>query len=356
MEKEQDSFKASDDACLNDTSESPSTVTLEAETFLHFDSNSDLSFEDKSTIYFSLVALVKAGYPFDTTLQDKATLFLKNLEPMWGDDDYAPKFVTDLVPSTDGSAAGFVESNVTLLSSPHSTVVVAVLSFLYKTTLSSVASIRCNFVESDLISNVLTNIQPHPLTISGNEEIISSLITIIDKFVNLASQPSLSELGITTVDKYNRREMIFHKVVIPSSQFVTFLISNRFILNGDLFFSFMSLLRKLPEIGPFHRPTLEFVLASPIVMALSSCLSFIDNDDDLWTTLIYINLSLEEWNEEDPEVVKSGKQIIQTLFSEGFEDTLEQKLLNDKNGLYGFRLVDYCRSVLKFLGSNVPRR
>ncbi|KAK2941778.1 hypothetical protein BLNAU_23326 [Blattamonas nauphoetae] len=89
-------------------------------------------------------------------------------------------------------------------------------------------------------------------------------------------------------------------------------------------------------------------------MALSSCLSFIDNDDDLWTTLIYINLSLEEWNEEDP-VVKSGKQIIQTLFSEGFEDTLEQKLLNDKNGLYGFRLVDYCRSVFEIFGDRMCR-
>ncbi|KAK2958878.1 hypothetical protein BLNAU_6127 [Blattamonas nauphoetae] len=60
------------DACLTDSQESPSTVDKLHEPFLSFVPNSELSFEDKSTVFCSLVALVKEDYPFDDALQDKA--------------------------------------------------------------------------------------------------------------------------------------------------------------------------------------------------------------------------------------------------------------------------------------------
>ncbi|KAK2941773.1 hypothetical protein BLNAU_23321 [Blattamonas nauphoetae] len=128
--------------------------------------------------------------------------------------------------------------------------------------------------------------------------------------------------------------MILQKAVTPSSQFLTFLISNRYQLHGWLLDYFMTLLRSLLEFGPFHRPTLEFVLASPIVMAFSSSLSSIETDDRLHNTLETINNSLTEWKKEGPEVVQSGKRVMQALISEGFEDTLEQMMKHEKNGLY----------------------
>ncbi|KAK2945916.1 hypothetical protein BLNAU_19132 [Blattamonas nauphoetae] len=67
-------------------------------------------FKDKSSIYHSLVALVKEKYPFDDALQDKAIQFLKSIEP-----------------SSAVSSSDFVESILTLLSSPHSTLVGAAL-------------------------------------------------------------------------------------------------------------------------------------------------------------------------------------------------------------------------------------
>ncbi|KAK2944198.1 hypothetical protein BLNAU_20867 [Blattamonas nauphoetae] len=42
-----------------------------------------------------------------------------------------------------------------------------------------------------------------------------------------------------------------------------------------------------------------------------------------------------EWKTEGPEVAQSGKLMLQALISEGYEDTLEQKLLNNKNGHFG---------------------
>ncbi|KAK2941063.1 hypothetical protein BLNAU_24031 [Blattamonas nauphoetae] len=207
--------------------------------------------------------------------------------------------------------------------------------------------------ESDLISNVLAAVQPHTLTRSGNEEMIDNLNKVIDHSVNLAFPNCLAELGITSaVDQFNHREMIFQKVVLPSSQFVTFLISNRHILNGLLLKSFLNLLAIFIQICPFHLPTLEFVLASPIVMAFSSCLSFVEDDLCPLGILVHINHSLPEWKEEGPEVVQSAKRMMQALSSESFEDTLEQTLMHNK-GCHGFKLVDECHSISQLLGSNV---
>ncbi|KAK2959990.1 hypothetical protein BLNAU_4873 [Blattamonas nauphoetae] len=294
-----------------------------------------LSFEDKSRLYHSLVALVKAEYPFDKALQDRAALFLKRLEPNWAPQALATQLITDLVPSSAGSLSGFIDSIVTLLSSPHSTVVASTMSFLSETAFTASHAIRDRLVVSDLVSKVLAIIQPHTLSISGNEPIFDNLVEMISRDINLASPSSLRELGFTTaVGEYNHREMIFRKVVLPSSKFVTFLISNRHILNDDLLRSFVYLMATFLRIGPFHRPTLEFVLASPIVMAISSCLPFYENEIRLWITLQHINQSLSEWKRYKTEAAQSGQRAIKALFSEGFEDTLEQISMRDKDGIF----------------------
>ncbi|KAK2946750.1 hypothetical protein BLNAU_18346 [Blattamonas nauphoetae] len=113
-----------------------------------------------------------------------------------------------------------------------------------------------------------------------------------------------------------------------------FLISKRHVLNGDLFKSFMNLLSTLILIGPFHLPTLEAVLASPIVTTFSSCLTYAEGFC-LYKNLNNIQLSLTEWKKEGQEVSQSGKRTIQVLISEGFEDTLEQTINHDKNGNLG---------------------
>ncbi|KAK2961677.1 hypothetical protein BLNAU_3475 [Blattamonas nauphoetae] len=316
--------------------------------------NTDISFEDQSTIYCSLVALVKAEYPFDDALQDRAVQFLKSIEPRFGDCDYTTKLVTDLVPSSGESHSEFLEGILTLLSSPCSTVVAATLSFLYQITSRSSPAILTNLIKSELFPKVLATVQPHTLPISGDETIIGQLILIIINNITHAHPWSLSNLGITAaVDESTQCEMLFQKVVLPSSQLVTFLISNQLILTRSLFRYHLFLLEKLLSIGPFHLPTLEFVLASPIVMAFSSCLSFVESSEHLENILFTFNESLSKWKRGSAEVAQSAKRMMEALFSEGFEDTLEQKMRNDKGGTYGRNLVEKCHVISKLLGSNV---
>ncbi|KAK2942181.1 hypothetical protein BLNAU_22908 [Blattamonas nauphoetae] len=217
MNEELVAFNSSNDADPNHSRDSHSAVNTLSNHFPTFDVNSKLSFEDQSTIFCSLVALVKAEHPFDKALQDKAVQFLKSLEPKWNEDELATKLVTDLVPSSAGSPSGFVESILTLLSSPHSTVVVTALSFLHKTAEDSSTEIRCRLVESDLVSKVLAAVQPHTLPISGNETMFYNLITIILDCITITSPLSLQQLGkIAKDDAFNHREMILQKVVLPS--------------------------------------------------------------------------------------------------------------------------------------------
>ncbi|KAK2955457.1 hypothetical protein BLNAU_9504 [Blattamonas nauphoetae] len=322
------------DASSTFSQDSHSTVTTLQEPFLDLTINSSLTFENKSTIYRSLVALVKVEYPFDIELQDRAVRFLKILEP-WCDREYTSKLITELVPSSAGSPDGFVES-INKLKQQHPK--------------------SLHITESDLIAKVLTTLQPHTLQFSGNEEIIRHLITIITYCVDLASASSLSGLGITdAADTFSLREMILRKVALPSSQFVTFLIVNRHNFNGGLAITYMHLLHILIQISLFHRPTLEFVVASPIVMGFSSSLSFIENDLVLWSPLMDINHSLKEWKNEGPEVAQTARRIIQALFSEGFEDTLEQTLKHDRDGDHGRSVVYMSHTISKSLGSNVTR-
>ncbi|KAK2959570.1 putative Casein kinase II subunit beta [Blattamonas nauphoetae] len=197
------------------------------------------------------------------------------------------------------------------------------------------------FAQEYLITKVLAAVQPHTLPISGNETMINFLIDLIITVLYLADKSSLSYSGITeAVDICHFCEIVFAKVVLPSSHFFSFLIFNRNVITGDFFATFMTLLNSLIQIAPFYRPTLEFILASPIVMGFSSCLSYIDN-------------SLTEWKEEDPEVVQSAKRMIQALFSEGIEDTLE-KLLLCKIADFHSEVVQLCHSIFHLLGSNVP--
>ncbi|KAK2960009.1 hypothetical protein BLNAU_4892 [Blattamonas nauphoetae] len=328
-------------------------VNPEQDLFLNYDLNSKLSFEDKSAIYCSLVALVKAGYTFDNALQNKAARFLISLEPKW-DPDHPAKLISELVPSTAGSPSGFIDSISTLLSSPHSTLIGATFSFIRSTTLESTPTIRCQLVESDLITNVLAIIQPHTLPISGNDRIFDHIYYLIIVYLNLASPGSLSELGITdAVDAYNHREMIFQKVVLPSSLFVTFLISNRNIVFERFPISFFNLLSIILLICPFHRPTLEFVLASPIVMTFSSCLLLIEDSRHLWNILKFFNISLQLWKADGAEVTQSTQRMIQALFLEGIEDALEQIVKHDIGGNDAIIVDYYCQSISQLLGSNM---
>ncbi|KAK2943046.1 hypothetical protein BLNAU_22020 [Blattamonas nauphoetae] len=334
----------------NDSPESLSTVNIIKQSLLNFRPNSELSFEDKSTIYCSLVALVKEQYRFDNDLLNRAAWLLRNLAPFGKDrESAAAKLVTDLVPSSAGSPSGFVESILVLFSSPDSKLVSTALLFLFRILSISSPAVRLLLVDSDLFTNLFVIFRPHTLLLSGNGSIADSLIRNIQDLLELSFPSTLRKLGITaSADAFNHREMIFRKLVVPSSRFVTSLISKRCVLNQEFFHSTIIMLGTLLQIGPFHHATLEFILASPIVFTFISSL---DRQEE-WNVIPSIDLSLKGWKIQGPEVLQSGKLIVQALFSEGLEDALEQMLKYDEDTPSRGIIEEMCLSIFMLLGAN----
>ncbi|KAK2951211.1 hypothetical protein BLNAU_13827 [Blattamonas nauphoetae] len=117
----------------------------------------------------------------------------------------------------------------------------------------------------------------------------------------------------------------------------------------------MTLLKTLIRIGLFHGPTLDYIVTSPIAMAFSSCLSFVEDSKSLNLTIFILQHSFREWNDESAEVAQSGKRMLQALFSEGLEDTLEQTLMHEKSEDIGVEVASRCVSFSQLLGSNVKK-
>ncbi|KAK2957851.1 hypothetical protein BLNAU_7285 [Blattamonas nauphoetae] len=190
MDAESEPLNTFIDSSLRDSQESGTTLNIQLEPFLHFDPNSELSFDDKSTIYSSLVALVKADHTFDNVLQDRATTFLKSIKPDGREPPgHANKLVTDLVPSSDGSRSGFVDSIIVLLSSPHSMLRAAALSCL-------------SFIEDDSFKwNHFTHIN-YALKEwkRAGPEVSQSGIRMMQALISEGFEDTLEQ--ITMIDKY----------------------------------------------------------------------------------------------------------------------------------------------------------
>ncbi|KAK2956630.1 hypothetical protein BLNAU_8471 [Blattamonas nauphoetae] len=330
------------------------TVQLEHTAFLNLDSNSHLSFEDKSTLYCSLVSLVQSNHIFDEALQDKTVKFLENLKPGRTALQLANQIISKLVPSPDTTQSRFIDSIYILVSSPHTKIVSAALAFLEGSFMSSSKRYKTQVFDVDFVPRILSIIQPHTLTVSGNENLFCSLNHILSSSINLAHSRCMDTFGITEPPTlHNRREIIFQRHIQPLSQYLSFLCSNRyFFATVESSGGMQSLLGRVLQISPFHHPTLEFVLASPIVMTIPSFLSFVEHSGALWNILADILYLMCEWKKHSTEVAQSGKRMIRALLSDGMEDTLEQLLLSNQNCDFSGGVVLNCVFVLRLLGWN----
>ncbi|KAK2958840.1 hypothetical protein BLNAU_6089 [Blattamonas nauphoetae] len=84
-------------------------------------------------------------------------------------------------------------------------------------------------------------------------------------------------------------------------------------------------------------------------MAFTTCLSIVQASDPLYE----LNWSLKHWEEQGTEAEQSGKRILQALFAEGFEDTLEQMLRAYKDEQINPYITLCSVDLSQKLGSNV---
>ncbi|KAK2959127.1 hypothetical protein BLNAU_5922 [Blattamonas nauphoetae] len=325
--------------------------------FLNLNPYQKMPFKDKSKLYNSLVSLVKVQYPFDDIVQYKVVQFLEAIRPDIFYQKIKISYLSQLVPDDNGPCTGFNASIFTLLSSSNPKIVSAGLSFLASIVSGLKIPARLQYLSTEFISTILTILQPHTLPIASHTDLHNGLMKIIKSSLKLATPTKLTKiLAKTPDDRNNICEVIYNTVVVPSSQYLSFLVRNRYVvITGCLSESFQNLLSTLLQSCPSHVPILECFISHSIVTGVVSLIPFVEEDYHSKTTLTHdiMESLLPRWKRRDLEVSLCGKRMAEALRTEGLEDSIEQTQLEDKDGNGLSATVLFRFSISERLGFNV---
>ncbi|KAK2945105.1 hypothetical protein BLNAU_19954 [Blattamonas nauphoetae] len=106
--------------------------------FINWDPKSDMTNEEMSHIFLSLVEMVKTGCQFDEPLSEKAKLYLKTITPH--------------------SEEKFVEAFRILFSSQNADILKTALKFVEDVILSTTPSVLLQLIQADLVTLVVTTL------------------------------------------------------------------------------------------------------------------------------------------------------------------------------------------------------
>ncbi|KAK2942021.1 hypothetical protein BLNAU_23060 [Blattamonas nauphoetae] len=222
----------------------------------------------------------------------------------------------------------------------------------------SLPQVQISLVKADLIPQLVTTLNPQSLSFTEAADIRTYLVYFITRTVSLASQFSLAKLRIEDNDEQQTvRETVLKQVLIPSEKYICPLCTNRFsIIDEDLGRGFLTLLAKLLEISHSYHPTMEFILNMPVFLTIPSRLTFIEYDHSIYYFLLHMIDNQWEWNIKRGPKRPMWKKAQRMLRMEGFEDTIEEKLQNNKNEFDGSNIVSYSIQWNNLQGMNLPKQ
>ncbi|KAK2955741.1 hypothetical protein BLNAU_9277 [Blattamonas nauphoetae] len=286
---------------------------MDCSPFLNWNEDKLGSADEKAEIFMSLVATLKIQPALDDSLETKAVKILESAVPV--DRESADAFLNSLGRTTDESVSGFVQSIVLIIT-----------------------------------------LNPLSLSFTKAEDVHTPLISIVTHSVRLANPDGLRSNAIKAPDERQAiQETVLRQVLAPSEKYLYHLCLNRYsIVDGDQSMYFMDLLAKLVRLCPYYQPTMEFILHMPVVPTIPSCLTFIEDDDSIFSFLDFMVDTQHEWNQTREEVRQTRKTVDRMLRLEGFEDVIEDKLRNVKNTDYGQYIVAESIDLNNLQGMNLP--
>ncbi|KAK2952735.1 hypothetical protein BLNAU_12384 [Blattamonas nauphoetae] len=297
--------------------------------FLNWRENEIESEQERAVVYRSLVATMKFQSALDESLEAKAVKLLECV--VRNNRDSADAFLSSFASVFDESSIKFVQSIVVLTSSPNKAIIKSAMTMIETVFEWCSTKILLALVKADLITQVITTLNPLSFSFAEVEDIHSNLMSSITCSLWLSTPYSLGLLEIKDRNEQQAvNETILQQVVIPSEKYIWHLCVNRFsIIEGDLASGFMHLLARLLEICPYHQPTLDFVLHMPISLTIPSCLAFIDDNNTFGKFLgrmVDIHRERNRQGGNERPMWKTGHRMLRM---EGIEDVMEEKLRND---------------------------
>ncbi|KAK2956329.1 hypothetical protein BLNAU_8696 [Blattamonas nauphoetae] len=330
--------------------------TVDCSPFLNWTKDKTDSESEKAVIFLSLVATVKSQPVFDVSLEAKAVKFLECVVPKT---PYSPDaFLNSIASFSDKSQRGLVESMIILISSPNQAITTASMKMMRSLITRCSDKRRLDLVKAGLIPQLITTLNPLSLSFAEAVDIHTGLMSSITWFLWITTPFGLDYLDI--VDGFqtqNVHKMVLKQVLVPSEEYICHLCTNRFsIIDGEQSEHFLLLLAYLLHICPNYQPTIDFVLHMPVFLTIPSCLTFFKNDRSIWICLHSMNNIQQNWNETRGAARQEWKTVHRMLRMEGFEDLVEEKLLNDPKELRGRWIIGSSVDWNNQLGMNLPEQ
>ncbi|KAK2944987.1 hypothetical protein BLNAU_20105 [Blattamonas nauphoetae] len=322
--------------------------------FLNWGNKRKESLRKKVIVFRSLVATVKLQPALDVSLEAKAVEFLQSV--YWHSSDSPTVFLNSFGQTTDESSTDFVHNIVVLTSLPSHAITTAAIELLYD--LLTLCTTKCllALVKADLISQLITSLNPQSLSFAETCDIHITLMDIIPTSFRLTTPNGLTLLTIKDRDEQEADcETVLKRVLVPSEKYICHLCVNRYsIVDGELSYTLLKLLTLLLDLCPYYQPTMDFVLHLPVCLTIPSCLTFFENESPIWVFLDFMHYFQQRWNITWGEGRQMWKAILRMLRMEGLDDVTEENQQNDQDE-EGESIVVESIEWNNQLGMNVPQ-
>ncbi|KAK2963587.1 hypothetical protein BLNAU_1630 [Blattamonas nauphoetae] len=303
-----------------------------------------------------LLATLKFQPALDASLEAKAIKFLKSVTQKGRQP--ADAFLGTLASSSDESMPDFVRCIAVLISSASQAITAAAMDLLYTLIDWCSVKIRLALVKADLIPELIISLNPLSLSFIEAVNIHTYLMHSITHSLYLATPDGLRELRIKDGTELQAvHKTVLKQVLIPSEKYIWHLCVNRYsIVNGDQSENFLRILSRILAICPYYLPAMDFVLNMPVLLMITSCLTFFENEHSIFCFLYFMINAQRDYNQKWGDQRHMWKTVHKMLRMEGFEDVIKEKLRNDKNGNEGGWIVDESIEWNNLLGMNLPKR
>ncbi|KAK2945995.1 hypothetical protein BLNAU_19071 [Blattamonas nauphoetae] len=322
---------------------SPTSISIEhsPDAFQNWDGKPIQSTSEKSVVYHSLVSLIQPDYVFTDDFVKKAVLLLEQLR--FSNAKETNNFICPALESTDQNLMEFMQSFMILLSCANHSLITATIKMLDSLLLNISTRMHLRLVNADLITHILTSLNPLSLSIADAQDIHSSIISIIILTLWLSNPYVLITLDIKDSSEQQAiHETILNRVLVPAEAYIRYLCTNySFIADGASSERFPYLLTRPLDISQLYQPTLTFVLDLPITLTIPSFISVLE--DNITTLRFFFEFKriVKDWNKGDGKHSQKGQIIIRSLQTEGLEDVLQQQLQYTKTSYNAQCIVSY---------------
>ncbi|KAK2944120.1 hypothetical protein BLNAU_20952 [Blattamonas nauphoetae] len=311
----------------------------------------------KSSVYQSLVALIKDDHALDDASEKKAASLLDQIKSFESIESEV-SLLELMLSSPKASLTDLVSSITVLISSASQVITTATMEMIKSLIIWCSPNVRLSLVKADLIPHIFASLNQQSFSLPDYEHIHTYLVSIIASSLRLATPIWIAQLEIKDHNEQQAvLEMVLKQVLIPSEKYICLLCVSRFsIIDGTQSEGFLSLLAKLLRICPYYEPTMDFVLHMPVILTIPSCLALFEDDYTIWDFLSSMFDACEEWNKHSENIHRTRTALLQSLRTEGFEDVSEQKLQHDRGEFHGRRIVVHSMGLSNLQGMNLLQR